>query len=91
MIIELLALSPLKKDFLRAVAAQGRAKRARGGYICYPGQKPVCARTVMALQRLGLLMFTEGTTIVMLTDEGKILLNRGEVIINEIDGEGLAA
>ena len=83
MIIELAKLSPLQRDFLRSIAQHQRAKRARGGYICFAGQKPVCTRTVMALQRMSLVHFTDGTLVVMLTTEGTMLLNCGQVVISE--------
>lgn len=83
MIIELAKLSTKQSDFLRNVAKHGSAKRKVGGYICYAGDKPTCARTVMALQRMQLVSFinNDSTNGVILTSDGLLLLNRGSVAL----------
>lgn len=85
MIIELAKLSTKQSDFLRSVAKHGNAKRKAGGYICFAGDKPTCARTVLALHRMQLLTFinNDSTNGVMLTPDGITLLNNGTVAMPE--------
>lgn len=85
MIIELAKLSTKQSDFLRSVAKHGNAKRKAGGYACFAGDKPTCARTVFALHRMQLLTFinNDSTNGIMLTDDGRTLLNTGAVVLPE--------
>lgn len=85
MIIELAKLSTKQSDFLRSVAKHDSAKRKAGGYICFAGDKPTCARTVLALHRMQLLTFinNDSTNGVMLTNYGLLILNTGQVVLHE--------
>lgn len=83
MIIELNKLSPKQSDFLRSVAKHGNAKRKAGDYICFAGDKPTCARTVLALHRMQLITFinNDSTNGIMLTEDGRTLINTGTVVL----------
>jgi len=82
--ISLLSLSDLQRDLLHALAANGGLKRARGGYITHAGAKPFTVRTVLALQRMGLVSLGTDTSRVALTGLGSTLLVAGRAHLPEV-------
>jgi hypothetical protein len=81
--LKLEELTELQQDLLRAALASGGLTHARGGYITAPGAKPFSVRTVMALQRYGLLTLSDGTHRAAITTNGSRLLLCGQVELAE--------
>jgi hypothetical protein len=78
-------LTELQQDLLHAVLDSGSLTRARGGYVSIAGAKPFSTRTVMAVQRMGLITFTDGGTArAVITTLGSQLLVGGEVELPEV-------
>jgi len=83
MLIAIGGLTELQRDMLRATLAGGGLTRARGGYVAAPGTKPFSVRTIMAMQRMGLITFGDGSRKVALTIQGSRLLLEGKVELPE--------
>lgn len=83
MILKLDSLTELQRDLLRATLEAGGLTRARGGYVTVPGARPFSMRTVMALQRMSLLTFSDGTKRAAITLHGSRLLLCGAIELNE--------
>lgn len=81
--LQLTALTALQQDLLHALANVGTLRRTRGGYVGVPGSKPFTVRTVLALQRMGVVTLSQGTACVNLTAVGSHLLAHGEVLLSE--------
>ena len=83
MLLKLEQLTELQRDLLHAVLESGGMTRAFGGYVTIPGAKPFTVRPVMALHRMDLIFFSDGTKRAAITANGSRLLLCGQIELVE--------
>jgi hypothetical protein len=83
MILERGSLSALQQDLLHTLLNRGVMRRARGGYVVAPGSKPYNKRTVLMLERAGLLTLGQDGSTIAITSDGSRLMVDGRVELQE--------
>lgn len=81
--IEFTSLSELQRELLLAASNVVSLQRAKGGYVAVHGGKPFTVRTVLALQRMGLITLLQDGRKASITHSGNELLATGRTSVSE--------